>query len=302
MPGNTMGKMFTMTTFGESHGVALGVVMDGIPPRLEVNEDHLREWLIRRRPGGNPLVSPRFEKDEAEILSGVFEGKTLGTPLAVIVRNTNQKSSDYDELRHVYRKGHGDKTFQMKYGFRDHRGGGRSSGRETVARVIAGYFSSLIIPQVRVELNVLEIGHLKFEKGLNEKEYLADKFVQELIFECKEKGESVGGRIFVQVKNVPSSLGEPVFDKLKADLAKAMMSIGGVLSFQLLDGIEGGISSGEDIGFEVRVKAPSSVGAIAKKGRHDPCLIPRVLVVIESMVMFTLADHTLRQKVYEESH
>lgn len=312
MAGNLFGKQLTMNSFGESHGNALGVIIDGMPANLTVSIGDLQDWLDRRAPGQKGSTS-RQESDKAEILSGLFEDKTLGTPLCVIVKNNGQNSSDYDKLRDNHRVGHGDKTTQDKYGIRDHRGGGRSSGRETLARVIGGYFSSLVLPMVTFDTCIKNMGELKNPI------YPIDAAAVEYLENLKKDGESVGGKISLIVKNVPASLGEPVFDKLKADLSKAIMSIGAVTSFsygigeefankkgrecsmhqEFYGGIEGGISNGDDLVVNFTVKPTSTVGEKAKEGRHDPCIIPRVIPVAQSMILFTLADHFLRQKIYE---
>lgn len=310
MSGNSFGKILKMTTFGESHGEALGVVVEGVPSKLTFCLEELQSMLDRRAPGQKG-TTPRKEKDRAEVLSGIFEGKTLGTPIAVIIHNENQRSADY--TKDLYRIGHADKTTEVKYGIRDHRGGGRSSGRETVSRVIGGYFAGLILPQVEFSHQILNMGELQnLSLPLDEHSI---SYLQDL----RVKGESVGGRVQLTIKNVPASLGEPVFDKLKADLAKAVMSIGAITSFSYgrgeqfatltgsecstkqsyFGGMEGGISNGEELLITFTVKPTSTVGEKAKAGRHDPCIIPRVIPIVESMVHFVLADHYLRQKIYE---
>lgn len=328
MPGNSFGQMFKITTFGESHGEALGVVIDGMPGGLTVNLDHLKAELKRRAPGQHAVHTSRKEDDLPEILSGVFEGKTLGTPITVIVRNTNQKSSDYDQLKDQHRPGHADQTTMIKYGIRDHRGGGRASGRETLARVIGGYFAGLIIPQISTYAYIEQVGPFKLSSA--PKDHSVDrgeinipdpKMTQEVIAflsECKSKGESAGGIVTVSIKNCPAGLGEPVFDKLKADLAKAMLSLPACAGFALgegfgfadklgsavssqsssFGGMEGGISNGEEIHFKLAFKAPSTIGEKAKSGRHDPCVLPRVIPVVEAMAKIVIADHFLRQSAY----
>ena len=321
MRGNTFGKLFSVTTFGESHGVAIGVVIDGVPGGLSFNYDELQAELDRRRPGRLKGSTSRNEPDQAEILSGIFDGKTLGTPITVIVRNQNQKSSDYDSLKTEFRPGHADQTTLLKYGVRDHRGGGRSSGRETLSRVIAGYFASLIIPKIETDSFALNIGQIKSKAGARNTYGLNgvdSEEVENYLLTLKKQGESVGGKVRCIVKNVPEGLGEPCFDKLKAELAKAMMSIGAVMAFEIGKGVDfadlagsqattqienfggmaGGISTGEDIVFTITVRAPSTVGDKAKEGRHDPCIIPRIYPVIESMAKIVIADHYLRQKAY----
>ncbi len=328
MRGNHFGKMFSFISFGESHGKALGVVVDGVPGGLIFEEKKLIEELERRRPGKVAGTTARNEADSPIILSGIFEGKTLGTPIAVLIENTNHKSSDYEQLKTENRIGHADETTMFKYGIRDHRGGGRSSGRETVARVIAGYFASLIIPNIKVCAYTSKIGSFEFStipkdlsvsfgdygfpdqsKNIEIKNYLVN---------LKTSGESVGGSATIVVDNCPKGLGEPAFDKLKADFSKALMSIGAVVGFtfgrgiDFLDlkgsdistdrsafgGIEGGISNGERIVLTVFFKPTSTVGEKAKLGRHDPCIIPRALPVLEAMIKCVLADHYLRQRAY----
>ena len=329
MPGNSFGQMFKVTTFGESHGEALGVVIDGMPGNLTVNLDDLKKELKRRAPGQHKVHTGRTEEDLPEILSGVFENKTLGTPITVIVRNTNQKSEDYDKLKDNYRPGHADKTTMLKYGIRDHRGGGRASGRETLARVIAGYFAGLIIPKVDAYAYIEQVGPYKLlnhpkdhsvDRGeINIPDASLTKEVITFLEDCKSKGESAGGVVSISILNCMPGLGEPVFDKLKADLAKAMLSIPACVGFglgegfgfadklgsevsgqsQFFGGMEGGISNGERIHFKVAFKAPSTVGDKAKEGRHDPCVLPRVVPVVEAMAKMVIADHYLRQASYD---
>lgn len=325
MRGNHFGKMFSLTTFGESHGAALGVVIDGMPGNLDVNIDDLRALLKRRAPGQSQFTTSRVEGDEPEILSGVFEGKTLGTPIAVIVRNTNQKSSDYDSFKDSYRPGHADRTTQDKYGIRDHRGSGRASGRETVSRVIAGYFAGLLLPQTEFFAYTHSIGAIENGPAASSERSIlgftnttASKEAEAFLLDCKSNGESSGGIVALKITDVPKNLGEPAFEKLKAELARAMMSLPGSMGFEVgsgfsvtsmkgsdlskeprhFGGMEGGITNGDDIFLKVAFKAPSTVGDKAKSGRHDPCLLPRVIVVVECMARIVLADHYLRQKAY----
>lgn len=329
MSGNSFGELFRITTFGESHGEALGVVIDGMPANLKVNLEDLKAELKRRAPGQHAVHTSRKEDDLPEILSGVFEGKTLGTPITVIVRNTNQKSSDYDKLRDEYRPGHADKTTMIKYGFRDHRGGGRSSGRETLARVIGGYFAGLFLKNISCYAYIEEVGHFKLtsqpkdhtvDRGeINIPDEKMTKDVIAFLADCKKNGESAGGIVSLSIRNVPAGLGEPVFDKLKADFAKAMLSLPACIGFSVADGfqnaklpgskmssdaknfggMEGGISNGDEIVLKMAFKAPSTIGDKAKEGRHDPCILPRVIPVVEAMAKVVIADHFLRQKAYE---
>ena len=326
MRGSIFGKMISMSTFGESHGKALGVILDGVPSGLSFCLKGLQADLEKRAPGRKAGTTSRNEPDEVEILSGIFEGKTLGTPIAVVVYNKNQRSQDYDKLKTDYRPGHADKTTMMKYGVRDHRGGGRSSGRETLARVIGGHFAGLILPQLKVQAAITklgpftsdfkemrELGSYRFADPLKENE------IEKYLIQLKEKGDSVGGYVDILINDCPVGLGEPSFDKLKADLAKGLLSIGAVTSFSFgrgeefgnlmgsevssdpdsFGGIEGGISNGRPINLKVTFKPTSTVGEKAKSGRHDPCIMPRACIVLESMVKFVIADHYLRQRAYE---
>lgn len=311
MRGNSFGKLFSLTSFGESHGPAIGVVVDGVPSCLDFSLEDLTALLRKRAPGKLKGTSARNENDIPEILSGIFENKTLGTPIAVIVRNMNQNSSDYDQLKTEMRPGHADQTTLLKYGIRDHRGGGRSSGRETIARVIAGYFAGLVLKNVNVTARIFKVG--PFSEHFNQNDF--ENYLEEL----KKKGESVGGVVALEIENCPVGLGEPSFDKLKADLGKALLSIGGCVAFSYgmgfgfqdvmgsevaadriaFGGIEGGISNGEKMTLQVVFKPTSTIGEKAISGRHDPCILPRVLPVVESMVKIVLCDHYLRQKAYE---
>lgn len=318
--------MFSITSFGESHGPAMGVVVDGMPGNVAFDQAALQEQLDRRRPGRLDVATSRNEADQVEILSGIFEGKTLGTPIAAIIRNTNQRSQDYDKS--FARPGHGDATYQTKYGHRDHRGGGRSSGRETVARVIGGYFASLILPEVQFKAYIEQIASFKgacadpFRTDFGELGFAdpgMEKEIESFLKEIKSKGESAGGKVRLKIKGLPAGLGEPAFDKLKADLAKAMTSIGSCVGVDFgigqefvetpgtqatadrsnFGGIEGGISNGEEISLGLYFRAPSTVGEKARQGRHDPCILPRVLPVVESMAKIICADHKLRQQAYQ---
>ncbi|MBC7540242.1 MAG: chorismate synthase [Bacteriovorax sp.] len=328
MRGNSFGKMFSLTSFGESHGPAMGVVLDGVPSGLKFSLDDLQSELDRRAPGKIAGTTSRIENDVAEILSGIFEGQTLGTPIAVIIRNTNQKSSDYDKIKNDHRPGHADRTVEMKYGIRDHRGGGRASGRETVARVVAGYFAGLIIPKVEVKAFVSCLGPFEFKvipKDIYENfapysfpDTSKNEEIKNYLEDLQKNGESIGGRVRIVVDHCPVGLGEPAFDKLKADFAKALLSIGAVVSFSYglgeemavtlgsevsktlssFGGMEGGISNGDRMLMTITFKPTSTVGEKAKEGRHDPCIIPRAIPVVEAMVKVVLADHYLRQNAY----
>ncbi|MCT4641715.1 MAG: chorismate synthase [Bacteriovoracaceae bacterium] len=324
MRGNTFGKLFSLTTYGESHGHSMGVIIDGMLPGIDIDLKELQAFVDKRRPGKLKVSTDRNEKDLISVSSGIFEGKTLGTPIHVSIENTNQKSEDYKELKEQYRPGHADKTTLDKYGIRDHRGGGRASGRETVCRVIAGFFAKKII-DIPITSTITSIGKFQTKnRQLSPNSNLGismdfdHKQIEDYLLDMKKNGQSCGGIIDVSIKNTPKALGEPCFDKLKADLAKAMLSIGSCIGFTICDatttvktlgtdvsidssyfgGMEGGISNGEEIHFKVYFKPPSTVGDKAKEGRHDPCILPRVRIVVESMAYIVLADHLLRQRAY----
>jgi chorismate synthase len=325
---NTFGRNFRITTFGESHGKALGVVIDGCPAGMELTEKDIQPFLDRRRPGKSPLTSGRSEKDRIEILSGIFEGKTTGAPVAMIVRNEDVRSEDYEALRDVFRPGHADFTYYEKYGIRDHRGGGRSSGRETVARVAAGAVAMKILEEKGMTITgrILEV-HGKTSQKEIEKEILA----------AKEAGNSVGGIAEITVTGCPAGLGDPVFGKLDGLIAGAMMGIGAVKGVEIGDGfavakkfgsenndqmtengfasnhaggILGGISTGQDIIVRIAVKPTPSIARVQKTrdihgnaveisvaGRHDPCIVPRIIPVAEAMLALVLADCILSDAV-----
>lgn len=324
---NTFGTNFRITTFGESHGAAVGVVIDGCPPGMALGEADIQPILDRRRPGTSPLVSARQEPDQVEILSGVFEGKTTGTPIAMMVRNKGAHPHDYEELRTLFRPGHADYTYQQKYGCRDHRGGGRSSGRETVGRVAAGAVALkfLAAKGIAVAGRIVSV-HGKTEPGEIEKEILA----------AKNAGDSVGGIAEITATGCPAGLGDPVFGKLDALIAGAMMGIGAVKGVEIGDGfavagrfgsenndpirkdgfssnhaggILGGISSGQEIVVRIAVKPTPSIAKpqqtidihgndaeIRIRGRHDPCIVPRIIPVAEAMLALVLADAVLEQE------
>jgi chorismate synthase len=326
---NTFGKNFRVTTFGESHGKALGCVIDGCPPKIPLMEADIQPLLDRRRPGTSALTSPRAETDRVEILSGVFEGKTTGTPIAMIVRNTDQKSGDYDALREVFRPGHADFTYHAKYGIRDHRGGGRSSGRETIGRVAAGALALTILGQRSIAVK----GRIVAVHGNTD-----PKAFEQEILAAKEAGDSVGGIVEIIATGVPAGLGDPVFGKLDAAIAAAMMGIGAVKGVEIGDGflaaaaygsnnndamttdgfatshaggILGGISSGQDIVVRIAVKPTPSIAKqqqtrdihgnvvpISVQGRHDPCIAPRIVPVAEAMLALVLVDAVLEQEKY----
>lgn len=309
MSANTFGKRFCVTTFGESHGVALGCVIDGCPAGLVFDEDLLVNELRRRRPGTSKAVSSRQEEDIPQVLSGVFEGKTLGTPIAIVVNNKDARPEDYRDIRDNPRPGHADDVWREKFGHVDWRGGGRASGRETVTRVMAGAVAQMLVrnysPETKVKGTIKSIGSFPSLEN-----------IEELLIQAKEKGESYGGVIEISVDGFPQGLGQPVFHKLKSDFAHALMSVGATTGFEIgsgfagvstpgtrfhasetdqsqYGGIRGGISTGERIMMRVAIKPPASVLDVAKKGRHDPCIVPRVLPVLESMCWIVLADHFL---------
>jgi len=326
---NTYGDLFRLTTFGESHGKAMGFILDGLPSGVTYDEAVLLDLLARRRPGG-AYVSGRKEQDSPELLSGFYEGKSLGTPVACIFKNTNQKSEDYKDLKP--RRGHADLAWKSKYGHSDPRGGGRSSGRETLSRVGAAAFAKMFFTQNYPELKVLvsthSIGPIKDGDSKGSTKLLELGFLntdsneeaKALLKKAKAEGESYGGTISVQIVNPIKNLGEPVFKKTKSKLAEAVLSIGAVKSFSLgtdvdlstckgtefhsmneevYGGLSGGITNGQKISFYADVKPTSSILDVAKKGRHDPCIVPRALAVVEAMVYLVLMDLYLSNKVYK---
>ena len=346
MAGSTLGTIFKISTWGESHGKALGVVIDGCPAGLELSETDIQPYLNRRKPGQSAYTTPRKEADEIEILSGVFEGKTTGTPISMILYNKSQQSKDYSEIASYYRPGHADYTFDAKYGFRDYRGGGRSSGRETAARVAAGAVAVKILKSLGVDVTAytrsigdIQISDFDKKEIMNNMLYMPDREAAvkagELIEAVSKEHDSIGGSIECIINGVPAGIGEPVFDKLDANLAKALMSIGAVKGVEIGDGISvakkrgsenndffclddnnniakctnhsggilGGISDGSDIIIRASFKATPSILKeqqtvnkngeeinVSIKGRHDPVIIPRAVVVVEAMTAVTLLD------------
>jgi chorismate synthase len=345
MSGSIFGNTFKISTWGESHGKAVGVVIDGCPSGLQLNEKDIQIYLNRRRPGQSELTTPRNEEDTVEILSGVFDGKTTGTPISLIVYNKTQQSKDYSEIAGYYRPGHADYTFDEKYGFRDYRGGGRSSGRETIGRVAAGAIASKILKELGVDVfaytkSVGEFEIKTFDRNeiSNNPLYMPDKetylSAADFIKQMKVEDDSVGGVVECIIKGTPAGIGDPVFDKLDALLAKAVMSIGAVKAFEIGDGtkvskslgsenndffradsgkiskatnhaggILGGISDGDDIILRAYIKPTPSISKeqqtvnknkeninISIHGRHDPVIVPRAVVVVESMAALTLVD------------
>ncbi len=346
MAGNSFGTLFKITTWGESHGKALGVIIDGCPPLLEVSQEDIQKEMDWRRPGQDIGASPRKERDRVEILSGIFEGKTTGTPLCLLIGNEDVDSSSYEELKDVFRPGHADYSYLSKYGIRDYRGGGRSSARETVGRVAAGAVAKKILTKEHIEIMAytVELGGIRAKKidyAEIHKNHLrcpdpeAAKEMAERIEEVKSRGDTVGGIVEILVRGCPPGLGEPVFDKLEADLGKALLSIGAVRGIEVgagfeaarmrgsqcndpmgpggfekndAGGIQGGISNGAEIVLRAAVKPVPSIRleqrtvdtsrrpvGLRITGRHDVTPIPRINVVCEAMVAIVLADHLLRQ-------
>jgi len=314
MAANSFGHLFQIHTFGESHGVALGVLVDGCPAGVPFDSDFLQKEMDRRRPGFQSGVSARKESDQAEVLSGVYEGKTLGTPIAIIVRNTDQRSQDYNEIKAEPRRGHADKEWKQKFVHVDHRGGGRSSGRETLSRVAGGAVARMLIralnPKCEITSQILKIGDHDYDP----------KTAETLLLQAQSEGESWGGLLQIQIKNPPHSLGQPVFHKLKSDFAAAMLSIGATSALEVGAGIEasiskgtdfhtdkssrsvygglaGGLSTGEDITLQIHFKPTSTILDVAKKGRHDPCIVLRAAPVCEAMAALVLADHLLWRRL-----
>ncbi len=325
---NTFGELFRVTTFGESHGPALGAVVDGCPAGVVLATERIQTALDRRRPGQSALTTSRQEKDQVEVLSGVFEGKTLGTPIAALVRNQDQRSQDYDSLKTTDRPGHADRVWRERFKHRDHRGGGRTSARETVARVIAGGIAEALLeqqlPKLRTVAWVSQVGPLKSTAPFNPTREMVDRHLTrcpdplaaeqmaELITAAKASGDSYGGAIDVRVEGLPVGLGEPVFGKLKARLASAVDGVGATCGVffgpdDLIDrltlsgrafhqgtdpygGIQGGLSNGEPLTMRVLFKPPATLGDTAKAGRHDPCVLPRAVPILEAMVSLVLAD------------
>lgn len=347
MSGSSFGKLFKITTWGESHGKAVGVVVDGCPPGIALTEETIQGMLDRRRPGRSAASTTRKETDQAQILSGVFNGKTTGTPIMILVENKDARSAAYEEIADIYRPGHGDITYQAKYGIRDWRGGGRSSARETVGRVAAGAVSNALLSQINITVSAytIELGGIRAH-ARNLADAAKNEFgspdmavVPEMarrVAEVKQMGDSIGGVVEIRAKGVPPGLGDPVFDKLDARLAGALMSIGAVKGVEIGAGFEvsgklgsenndpitpegfatnhaggilAGISNGDEIIARVAVKPIPSIqieqqtidrwnrpSTLRIKGRHDISAIPRINVVCEAMVSLVLADHLLRQR------
>ncbi len=358
--GNVFGEVFKISTWGESHGAAVGVVIDGCPPRLPITVEEIQAELDRRRPGQSDIVTPRKEADQVEILSGVFEGQTTGTPISLVVRNADHRSSAYDEMKDKFRPSHADFTYQTKYGIRDHRGGGRSSARETIGRVAAGAIAKKLLKDVDVRAFITRIQDIAIPA-----EALADfpsaEAVEATPVRCphpetaaamierikavRSDGDSVGGVIECRVRGLPVGLGEPVFDRLEADLAKAMLSLPATKGFEVgsgfegtvlkgsehndrfenrdgtvrtasnrSGGVQGGISNGEELVFRVAFKPTATIlqkqatvdrdgqpTELMGKGRHDPCVVPRAVPIVEAMTALVLVDHWMRHHAQTRS-
>lgn len=357
MAGNSFGQLFRITTFGESHGGMVGAVVDGCPPGIEISEEEIQKELDRRKPGQSNITSPRKEQDLIHILSGVFEGKTTGTPILLLAYNKDIRPEDYEDLKNLFRPGHADYTYSKKYGFRDWHGSGRASARETLARVAAGAIAKKYLKEklgIEILSYVEQVAGLKTDVDFNKislkdiesnivrcpDQQIADEMIK-LIDSVREKGDSVGGIIKGVIKHVPIGLGEPVFDKLHADLGKAMLSINSVKGFEIGSGFEGaklrgsqhndefvvdkdkkirtktnhaggvlgGISNGETIYFRVAFKPVSTIKKQQKtvslnaeevelqaSGRHDPCVLPRAVPIVDAMAALVMMDHYLRHK------
>lgn len=344
MAGNSIGTLFRVSTFGESHGLALGAVVDGVPPGIELNEEDLQQDLDRRKPGTSRFTTQRREADEVRILSGVFEGKTTGTSIGLLIENTDQRSKDYSDIKDLFRPGHADYTYHQKYGIRDYRGGGRSSARETAMRVAAGAIAKKVLARYGVSIfaHLTQLGPIKaeaFDRSLIETNpfFFADagklEELDQYMRDLKKEGNSIGAKIQVVAQGVPVGLGEPVFDRLDADLAHALMSINAVKGVEIGDGfavveqkgsehrdeltpdgftsnhaggILGGISSGQDIVASIALKPTSSImvpgntidtsgdaAELVTRGRHDPCVGIRAVPIAEAMMAIVLLDHLL---------
>lgn len=352
MAGNSFGNLFKLTTFGESHGVAIGGVIDGCPPGIELDFEAIQNEMNRRKPGQSAIVTQRKEPDEVKFLSGIFEGKTTGTPIGFVIENANQKSHDYSHIKDSYRPSHADYVYDKKYGFRDYRGGGRSSARETASRVVAGAIAKQVLKNIKINAFTSSVGDIFIDKPYQDLDFsniesndvrcpdsaTAKKMITR-IKQIRKEGDTIGGTITCVLQNVPIGLGEPVFDKLHAELGKAMLSINAVKGFEygsgfcgakmkgsehndqynsdgttktnLSGGIQGGISNGMDIYFRVAFKPVATLiqkyETIDKegntvemqgKGRHDPCVVPRAVPIVEAMAALVLADFWLLNKMY----
>ena len=350
MAGNSFGKLFKLTTFGESHGLAIGGVIDGCPAGIKIDFEAIQHEMNRRKPGQSNIVTQRKEADQVVFLSGIFEGITTGAPIGFMIENTNQKSQDYSHIKDVYRPSHADYTYDQKYGIRDYRGGGRSSARETASRVVAGAIAKQMLQNITINAYTNSVGDIFINKPYQELDFsnteandvrcpdqeTAEKMIEK-IRQVKKQGDTIGGTIGCVIKNVPSGLGEPVFDKLHAELGKAMLSINAVKGFEYgsgfegakqlgsihndkfntdgttktnnSGGVQGGISNGMDIYFTVAFKPVATTlqkqttidskgneVEMQGKGRHDPCVLPRAVPIVEAMAALVIADYTLLRK------
>ena len=350
MAGNSFGKLFKLTTFGESHGVAIGGIIDGCPSGIKLDFEAIQSEMERRKPGQSKIVTQRKEPDTVEFYSGIFEGVTTGTPIGFVIHNTNQKSKDYSHIKDVYRPSHADYTYEKKYGVRDYSGGGRSSARETASRVVAGAIAKQMLDAIKINAFTSSVGDIFIDKPYQDLDFsktetnaircpdeaTAEKMIAK-VQEIKKLGDTIGGTITCVIENVPVGLGEPVFDKLHAELGKAMLSINAVKGFEygsgfcgakmkgsehndlfnedgstktnLSGGVQGGISNGMDIYFRVAFKpvatviqkqdALNSSGEIVEmqgKGRHDPCVVPRAVPIVEAMAALVIADNVLLRR------
>lgn len=351
MAGNSIGNIFKLTTFGESHGPAIGGVIDGCPAGLSIDFEAIRNEMQRRKPGQSAIVTQRKEEDAVHFLSGIFEGKTTGTPIGFTIQNTDQKSKDYSHIKDVYRPSHADYTYDKKYGIRDYRGGGRSSARETACRVVAGAIAKQLLKDIKITAYVSSVGEMQLTKSYFEVDFseieknpvrcpdaaMASK-MEDYIKSIRKEGDTIGGTVSCVIQNVPVGLGEPVFDKLHAELGKAMLSINAVKGFEYgsgfagtkmkgsehndifetdsstktnhSGGIQGGISNGEDIYFKIAFKPVATImqkqetidnkgnkATAEGKGRHDPCVVPRAVPIVEAMAALVIADFWLLSKI-----
>lgn len=353
MAGSIYGTLFRLSTYGESHGAAIGGTIDGVPPGITLDLEFIQSELDRRKPGQSAIVTQRKESDSVELLSGIFEGKSTGTPIGFIIRNGDQKSKDYDEMKDAFRPSHADFTFQQKFGIRDHRGGGRSSARETAARVVAGAIAKLCLNQLNIRIDAFvdqvgairwtgdwkpELADVRESNPVRVPDLIVAEEMEALIRDVRKDGDTIGGCVRCIITGVPVGLGEPVFDKLHAELGKAMLSINAVKGFTIgsgfegvemrgsqhndsisadlttktnhSGGIQGGISNGMPIDFRVAFKPVATIMStqetvnkefepttITGKGRHDPCVVPRAVPIVEAMAAMVILDFYLRQRV-----
>ncbi|MEM6686871.1 MAG: chorismate synthase [Bacteroidota bacterium] len=354
MAGNTFGSLFKLTTFGESHGAAIGGIIDGCPAGLELDLEMIQHEMNRRKPGQSAIVTQRKEPDMVEFYSGIFEGKTTGVPIGFAIHNTNQKSRDYSHIKETYRPSHADYVYDQKYGHRDYRGGGRSSARETASRVVAGAIAKQLLSDIKINAFVASVGDISLDKPYQELDFSLTESnpvrcpdpekaaeMEERIRQIRKEGDTIGGTVMCVIQNAPVGLGEPVFDKLHAELGKAMLSINAVKGFEygsgfegskmkgsehndifnadgttksnLSGGIQGGISNGMDIYFTVAFKPVATImqsqdtinkdGDIVEmqgKGRHDPCVVPRAVPIVEAMAALVLADYYLINRTIQK--